>query len=140
MDLVIDANILFAALIKANTTHKLLLDSPFNFYTSEVLFQEFEKYKDVIVRKTDISDEEFERALNIFRNKISTIPNSEAAAYRDQAKEISPDEGDTPYLAVALKLNISIWSNDKAIKEKQDRVKVYNTEEIIKIQENLSNR
>ena len=40
------------------------------------------------------------------------------------------DEKDTPYIALALKLNCPIWSNDTDLK-KQNKVKVYNTKELL---------
>ena len=49
-----------------------------------------------------------------------------------EAKEISPDPDDVPYLALALKLGCAIWSNDKELK-KQSVVKVYNTQEILQL-------
>lgn len=39
---------------------------------------------------------------------------------------------DTEYFALALKLKCSVWSNDKKFK-KQDKVKVYSTNELIKL-------
>ena len=45
---------------------------------------------------------------------------------------ISPDEKDTAYFALALKLKCAIWSNDKKLKE-QDKVTVYNTGELMKL-------
>ena len=40
------------------------------------------------------------------------------------------DEKDTPFIALALKLGIPIWSNDKDLKEKQNLVSVFTTKEI----------
>jgi predicted nucleic acid-binding protein len=40
------------------------------------------------------------------------------------------DEKDTHYVALALKLNCPIWSNDTDLK-KQNKVKIYNTKELL---------
>ena len=48
MDLVIDANILFAALIKESVTSELIFKNTLHLYAPEFLFSEFEKYKEVI--------------------------------------------------------------------------------------------
>ena len=48
MDLVIDANILFAALIKRNVTSDLLFRNDLHLYAPEFIFEEFEKYRNVI--------------------------------------------------------------------------------------------
>ena len=52
MNLVIDANILFASLIKEGKTIELLLNPFFNLYAPEFLFEEFVKYKKEILLKT----------------------------------------------------------------------------------------
>lgn len=43
--------------------------------------------------------------------------------------KISPDKDDVDYFALALKLDIGIWSNDKLLKG-QSVVKVFNTMEM----------
>ena len=44
MRLIIDANILFSALIKDSSTAKLLIDDKLKLYAPEFLFEEFAKY------------------------------------------------------------------------------------------------
>jgi len=131
MDLVIDANILFAALIKKDLTSDLIVSNLFRLYAPEYIFTEFEKYRDYIKRKTERTDEDFDEALNIFRRRIELIPYEEIKPFIKKAREISPDSKDIPYIALALKLNISIWSNDKVLKEKQNKIEVYSTHELI---------
>ncbi len=59
MNLVADANILFAALIKEGKTIEILLNSLFNFYAPEFLFEEFKKYREEILHKTYRNKENF---------------------------------------------------------------------------------
>ena len=61
------------------------------------------------------------------------VPFEEIKPFIEKAKAISPDVKDVPYIALALKLNIAVWSNDGSLKEKQDTVKVYATHEIAKL-------
>jgi predicted nucleic acid-binding protein len=131
LDLVLDANILFAALIRDNITSDLMLHGGINLYAPEYIFKEFEDYKVLIKRKTNRSDQEFENILNIFERRINLVPYEEIKQYIKKAKSISPDIGDVPYFALALKDKIPIWSNDKDLKKKQNRVKIYSTHEII---------
>jgi len=51
----------------------------------------------------------------------------------DDALEIckSFDPDDAPFIALALKLDIPIWSNDKDLREKQDVVPVVTTAQIV---------
>lgn len=55
--------------------------------------------------------------------------------YSDKFKEAfdvmkNIDEKDTPFLALALKLEYPIWSNDKHFK-KQEKIQVYTTEDLL---------
>jgi len=52
LKLVVDANILFAALIKESFTAELLLSDKLNFFAPEFLFDEFGKYENYILEKT----------------------------------------------------------------------------------------
>ena len=73
MELVVDANILFAALIKVSATSDLIVDNSLNLSSVEFIFSEFEKYKDLIKEKTERTDEEFERFMEIIQKKIKLI-------------------------------------------------------------------
>ncbi|MBS3158184.1 hypothetical protein J4206_02765 [Candidatus Woesearchaeota archaeon] len=130
MDLVIDANILFAALIKISTTSEFLFKH--TLYAPEFIFEEFEKYKDEIKRKTSRTEDDFNELFDLFERNVILIPKEEIAPFLKRAENISPDEKDIPYIALALKLNCAIWSNDKLLK-KQDEVKIYSTEEIVRL-------
>jgi len=50
MKLIVDANILFAALIKEGSTAELLISDKLQLFAPEFLFAEFAKYKDLILR------------------------------------------------------------------------------------------
>jgi len=132
MDLVIDANILFAALIKESVTKELILSNGINLFAPEFLFEEFYKYKEEILKKTNRSLEEFDEIFMILTNIITLIPEEEFCLFLEKARSISPDENDSAYFALALKLNCAIWSNDKKLKN-QDRIRVYSTQDLIEI-------
>ncbi len=131
MRLIIDANILFAALIKDSSTAKLLLNNKLKFYAPEFLFEEFAKYEDYLLNKTHRTKENFKDFYNLLKQKIKIIPKKEIDPFLKQAKEISPDPKDTIYLALSLAFNSKFWSNDKKLKEQQDLVEILTTEEII---------
>ena len=130
MDLVIDANILFAALVKQSFTADLLFKSNLRLYAPEFIFVEFEKYKNVLKNKTEMSDKGFDKFLAILKRRITTVPKVHILPFIPEAKLICPDGKDVPYFALAIKLNASLWSNDKALKEKQDVIKVYSTKDV----------
>ena len=131
MDLVVDANIIFAALIKDGNTIELLLEPNLHLFVPEFLFSEISKHKKELMEKTKRTEDELDEILNILEHKMTIIPMEEFESFLNKAKEISPDPDDVPYFALALKLNIAIWTNDKKLKE-QKRVKVYNTRDILR--------
>ena len=132
MDVVIDANILFSILIKHSKTEELLFQEDLHIFAPEFLFEEFEKYRELIHSKTDKTPDEFEQFLKIIRKRVIIIPKEESMKFFDEAYEISPDKNDAQYFALALKLKCNLWSNDKKLKE-QKAVNVYSSEDLIKI-------
>lgn len=132
MDLVIDANVLFSALIKDSFAYNLLFSGSFHIFTPEYIFTELEKHKEEILKKTERTAEEFFRLLETLKRRIIIVPLEELVHYIDEAEELTPDPYDMVYFALALKLSCAIWSNDKKLKE-QGKVKVYNTHELSKL-------
>ena len=132
MDIVVDANVLFASLIKDSFTYNLLFRGSFHLFTPEYIFTEFEKHKEEILRKTERTTEEFFRLVETLKRKVVLVPLEELTPYVEEAEGITPDPDDMAYFALALKLNCAIWSNDKKLKG-QDKIQVYNTYEIDKI-------
>jgi len=132
MDLVVDANILFSSLIKDGKTSELLFEEELKLYTPEFIMEEFKKYEEILLKKTHRTKEQFHEILQLIKEIITIIPKEEYLNDMKKAKEISPDPKDAMYLALALKLKCSVWSNDKKLKE-QKEVRIYSTEEINKI-------
>jgi len=133
MELVIDANILMSALISnQGRTFDLIFDERLRLFSPEFLFEEIKKHKNEIIQKSGISTKEFDFLFSILLSKIEIISKEEFKTFIDKAENITPDKDDTEYLALALKLDCSIWSNDKKLKE-QNQIKIINTSELITI-------
>ena len=132
MELVIDANILFSALIKNSLTAELVFNDEIKLYSPEFIIEEFLKYEDEILEKTSRTKGDFVMTMHMLKDIISVVPQEEYSALIVQGKEISPDPNDVLYFALALKLNCAIWSNDTRLK-KQDKVKVYSSSEVMKM-------
>src|SRR3989338_7761880 len=134
MQLIVDANILIAAFLKSATTRELLFDEELELFAPEYFTMEIsrtvkedkslEKY--IVLTKVEI--EEF---LTFLLDPIKIIPEEEYASFIEKATREVPSD-DAPYLALALALNIPIWSNDSAFK-KQSMAKVYTTSELVKL-------
>ncbi len=132
MLLILDANILFSALIKNSKAAELILSDKIDFITPEFVIAEFKKYKKDIIEKTHRSDEEFQKFFTILSSRIEIIPSEELKPFIDNAKETCPDNKDVPYFAAALKYKCPILSQDSELK-KQDEIKVYNIKELIEL-------
>ncbi|MFH0737110.1 MAG: PIN domain-containing protein [Candidatus Micrarchaeota archaeon] len=130
MQLVVDANILFAALIKDSATLELLLNPFDTFFAPEFILEEFYEHKKEILEKTKRSEAEFESIFRDLSELISIIPKEDYADMLEMAGWLAPDPDDVPYLALALKLDVPIWSNDKKLKE-QDRIRIYSTKDLL---------
>lgn len=127
----IDSNILFAALLKESGTSDILFKH--KLYAPEFIFEEFIKYKDYLKGKTKRNEKSFNDLFDLFERNIVLILKEEIEPFIEKAEKISPDGKDVMYLALALKLRCGLWSNDRELKEKQNAVPVYSTEELIKI-------
>lgn len=132
MDLVVDANILFAGLIKDGMTAKLLFLDDLHLFAPEFLLDEFKKHRRFLLNKTHRIKEEFNEILEVLAYRIIFIPLDEVVHYLDEADEISPDPDDSIYFAIALKIGASIWTNEKRLK-RQDQIKIFTTSDLIKI-------
>ena len=131
MKLVVDVNILFAALLKESFTAEIMLSDKLNLFAPEFLFEEFAKYEQYILEKTKRPRTEFTQYLNILKEKIEIIPQKLTLPFVRKAEVISPDPKDLVYLACALATNSKIRSNDKKLKEEQEEIEIITTEELL---------
>ena len=131
MRLVIDANILFSALIKDSFTVGIIVRDDIELFAPEFLFDEFLQHKEEILRKSRKTTEELHRLLSNVKDLIKTMSEGDVNDVMGEAERISPDPKDIPYIALALKLKTPIWTNDKKLKQ-QDKVKIFSTEDLLK--------
>ena len=111
--LAVDANPILSAIIGGSARKVFIGDETISFYTTEFNFKEIEKYIPVFSAKKSIPVEDLYLALSI----IPIIVCNEEF-YKDKIKEAKEligkrDPDDIHLLALALKLNCPIWSNDK---------------------------
>ena len=134
MELVVDANILFSALMKDSTTRALILSDKFSLIVPQFVMDEFTKHISQISAKTSLDEPELSRLLKglIDTSKIKIANNEELVLFLKDADKICPDPDDVQYFALALKHKCPLWSNDKALR-RQSRVKVLSTEDILKL-------
>ncbi len=132
MLIVADANELFGALISRRKTLDIFLDDSFEIVSPEFILKEFDKRKDSILRKTGLTDKEIISFFILLTPKIKFFKTDDFKYFLEEAKLISPDPNDVEYFALALKLNCSLWSEDKKLKT-NGKVKVLSTSDLIKM-------
>ena len=133
MRLVVDTNKLLAAFLKNGIVRSILLLSKHEFYTLDYAIFEIEKHKDELLKRIHVKREQFQELMfELILKNVIVIRSSYIEDLIDDALEIckSFDPDDAPFIALALKLDIPIWSNDKDLREKQDIVPVVTTAQI----------
>jgi len=135
MIFVIDSNIIFSGLIKDGKTREILLTSILKFYIPERVLDEIKTHKELIIKKSNLLQEEFELLFDLLISKISVVSIANYQNYMNEALDIMGhiDKDDSPFIALALSIeNDGIWSDDLHFK-KQSRVKIWTTEEVVKL-------
>jgi len=133
MKVILDVNVILSALIRDSTTRKIILNSEFDFYFPEPSLHKIRKYKDYILEKSGLTEEEYNKIMAILFKYIKLVPTEEIEKNWDEAKKIMEhiDKEDVVFIATALSTEDSvIWSDDRHF-EKQDKVKVLKTEDMI---------
>lgn len=124
---VVDANIVFSALMKDSLTRRLILTTPTELYAPEMLMQEVKKYKEKILKFSKLPEHAYELLLALIEESIIIIPKQQYAYNMDKVQ--SPDPDDAEYLALAMTLNCPLWSNDNALTQ-QKAITILSTQEI----------
>jgi predicted nucleic acid-binding protein len=133
MKLVLDSNIIFSALIKKSKTRDIILSDLFELYAPEYIFNEITKHKELLLRKSKLDCRDFDALLLLLQKHIHLITKDKYNEKMAIAEDIlgNIDITDSPFLALAMALSCSIWSNDGHFKQ-QDKVLVYTTKDMAK--------
>jgi len=134
MDLVMDANIFFAALLHDGITRALMLDPYLTLFAPRMILKEVDAHKERLINKAKLNKERFEFILLLLQSKITLVSEYSYGRYLKEAATFCPDEDDIEYFALALMLGYPLWSNDKALKNQQ-AVHVFSTDELLKMLE-----
>ncbi len=141
MKFVADTNILFTFFWRDSLLKKILEKKKVQLISPEYALNEIYKYKEEIRKKARLSEVEFNKIFAELQKSIIFIPVSE---YKDKMKDLATlvktsalteDEkedilSDIDFLALSLKFNSILWSNDTLLK-KQKRIPIVTTRDII---------
>lgn len=141
MKIVVDSNILFTFFWKESVFEDILNTKRLDLFASEIALDEIKKYKEEIIKKGNISEKEFEQKKEELKRKVKFFHFKEydteikeiVEVYNKENKEIIEELlRDIDFLALALRLNTVLWSNDKLLKS-QKVITILKTEEIIRL-------
>ena len=135
MELVVGTNVLFTFFWEGSFTKGILVDQDLDFFAPVLALDELDEHSDEIMKKTGISPEKFKALREDLFIFVEFIPLEEYSEYLKQADTI-PDKDDIDFVALALKLELPIWSNDPHFKE-QSSVEVFTTHELVSLLNSL---
>ena len=138
MKLVVDSNVLFTLFWKNSIFSKISLRQDLELFAPEFAIEEINKYKKEIMHKTKISEKEFIEIKKELAIRVKFISIEEYTDFLKIALKIINTEkellNDIDFIALALKLKVPLWTNDKLIKKVKD-INILNTKELIEIME-----
>ena len=129
---VVDANILFSALLRDGTTRRLLLYGGLDLHTPETIWSEFERNRAYLLLKSAATEAAFDLLVDALHDRIAAVP---LVIIREQMARAEESLGkgnplDAPYVAAALALGATLWTQDKSLLAKAP-VPVVTTAEVI---------
>lgn len=120
--IVVDTNILFSALLrKPSRFSEVILQSEHRFYVCESVLIEMFRHKERILRLSHLEEDELVQLYQILLRRLHVYKEDLIAPeHWRRAHKLcrSIDETDTPHVALALELNASLWTGDKALRDR----------------------
>lgn len=130
--IIVDANIIISALLGGKPRF-ILFDSRFEFITTQFTLKEIERHLPLISRKSNVEIKEIKEAVSLLPLKVMN-----RIYYKDFLKEATRimakiDKSDADILALYLKEETYLWSEDKDFEQAQKRIKInlLKTEDLI---------
>lgn len=132
MILILDNNVLFSLMNPHSINSYLFSSIKAAFSAPDFIKSEFEEHREECLIKSKLSEHEFEIRQKDVESKIEFIELSKYKAFLKRAKDILSDPDDAPYLAAALSIKASTWSNDPHLRQ-QSLVRVFTTSDLVKL-------
>lgn len=132
MKIVLDANVIIAALLGSRATLVILTSQNHSFFVPQKILEEIKKHQSFICTYGQQSPEEFTANLDALLFFIDVVDFVVYEPFLQQAQAtLSRDVEDADYLACALAVHADfLWTNDKDFST-QDLVPIKTTEQFI---------
>ena len=129
---VVDANVLFGALLRDGTTRHLLLYGGLQLHTPAHVWGEFERNREYLLKKSGATEAALGLLLDAMRDRMADVP---LLLIRERMEEAAKSLGprgtlDAPYVAAAMALGATLWTQDKELKRKAP-VPVVSTADVV---------
>lgn len=131
--LIVDANVVIAAVLRNSTTRSLLLDWKIGLAAPQTLLEEtFRNIREneEIKAKSGLSSSQLTALLNRVTANNEIIQAKYYADTMSLARTLCVHEQDAPYIALSLKLDCPIWTNDNNLLRNKE-LKTVSTKELI---------
>lgn len=132
MKVTVDANILFACLIKDSTTRKLFFNPALSLFAPEFIVDEFVHHLVEVKAKSGLSDDELYSLVEKVLGQLVFVSDKDLKPFLPAAASLVADPKDWLYISCALLEDTVIWSHDADFNT-QKRVRVISTNELISI-------
>ncbi len=137
MRLVIDANIIVAALVRNSKARDIIVSGKFELVSPDFVLQEVYKYEDYICSKSGLLKEEFELLISLVFEHVTISPGRSYRHKIVEANNLIEDIKDVPYVACYLALECyAIWTSDLDFKGKKD-IKTVTTADLLRLLDNV---
>src|SRR3989338_828845 len=132
MLVVIDANVICAALLAKGKTADILFSGQIEPIGPERLVSEVDRHKEELLEKSKLSEEDFNELLALLRGKIRIVSAEEFRDFLSEANELlRPHTKDTEYVALSLRFKCPLWSKEKLLK-RLAKVEVLDADDVAK--------
>jgi predicted nucleic acid-binding protein len=132
MRLVLDTNILIAALIKDSLTRTFFFFPDLELLLPEYALEEVNRHRAKIARHSRLTYREIDLLLSLLLESVTVVPAKRILPHLMAADALigDIDKDDVPFVALALAVeNDGIWSNDRAF-ENLPGIKLWKTPDI----------
>jgi len=132
MRLIVNTNRIIASLIKDSSSRRIINHLDAELVSINFSNKEIEKYRQTIIEKAKINEEEFETIIKKIKERLVNLEDELILSKFEDAKNIMDkiDPDDTPFIAAALATNSDIWSDDEHF-QKQNKIKIWKTKDLI---------
>ncbi len=133
--LVVDANVIIAAILRDSTTRRILLGNEVLPVAPGIIIDEIVSNIREISAKSSLSEDACRRVIEILTRHLRLLSLPEYADFLPEAIESigGRDASDAPYLAAAMAVGADgIWSHDADFSS-QRRFKVFSTKQLEKL-------